>query len=420
MLALAREAGERGGTYPCAYNAANEVAVQAFLDGRIGFLEIAAARRGRARARRRRARARPRRAASRPTAARASWCRSPHGLRRGDPRARGARSSIHEAGHFFVARAVGMTPRKFYLGFGPPIVKRDARRRRVRHRRAPARRLREDPRHEPPVAGRPAADAAAGDEQAAHGASSTRSTRRSSAATTTRRAPSSPQLEPALGRARAASRSCDGALAPDAYWRQATWRRIAVIAAGPGVERRCSRSSLFTVLFMSRPTRDANVDRARRGARPAAAAGLRRRATRSSSSPGSRVKPRRHRRRTIRGDGGPAVHGSSSTRNGQRVVVGPLRAQLDQGAYRIGIEIEARDGPGRVAAAGGAGRASRSSWARHRATRRAGSATSSPASDTDQVSSSVGIVRGASQAWRAGRCRTSSSCSGSSASRSRC
>src|SRR5215208_3074287 len=40
MLALAREAGERGGTYPCAYNAANEVAVQQFLAGRIGFLDI--------------------------------------------------------------------------------------------------------------------------------------------------------------------------------------------------------------------------------------------------------------------------------------------------------------------------------------------------------------------------------------------
>jgi 1-deoxy-D-xylulose-5-phosphate reductoisomerase len=40
MLALAREAGERGGTYPCAFNAANEVAVSAFLAGRIGFLDI--------------------------------------------------------------------------------------------------------------------------------------------------------------------------------------------------------------------------------------------------------------------------------------------------------------------------------------------------------------------------------------------
>jgi 1-deoxy-D-xylulose-5-phosphate reductoisomerase len=42
MLALARDAGERGGTYPCVYNAANEVAVAAFLAGQVGFLDIAA------------------------------------------------------------------------------------------------------------------------------------------------------------------------------------------------------------------------------------------------------------------------------------------------------------------------------------------------------------------------------------------
>ena len=30
---------------------------------------------------------------------------------------------IHEAGHFFVARVVGMNPRKFYIGFPPAIVK---------------------------------------------------------------------------------------------------------------------------------------------------------------------------------------------------------------------------------------------------------------------------------------------------------
>ena len=41
-LALAREAGIAGGTAPCILNAANEVAVHAFLDGRIGFLDIAA------------------------------------------------------------------------------------------------------------------------------------------------------------------------------------------------------------------------------------------------------------------------------------------------------------------------------------------------------------------------------------------
>jgi 1-deoxy-D-xylulose-5-phosphate reductoisomerase len=41
LLGLARAAGERGGTAPCAYNAANEVAVHAFLEGRIGFLDVA-------------------------------------------------------------------------------------------------------------------------------------------------------------------------------------------------------------------------------------------------------------------------------------------------------------------------------------------------------------------------------------------
>jgi len=41
LLTLARQAGERGGTYPCAFNAANEVAVAAFLAGRLPFLGIA-------------------------------------------------------------------------------------------------------------------------------------------------------------------------------------------------------------------------------------------------------------------------------------------------------------------------------------------------------------------------------------------
>jgi 1-deoxy-D-xylulose-5-phosphate reductoisomerase len=37
---LARQVGEAGGTYPAVYNAANEVAVDAFHDGQIGFVEI--------------------------------------------------------------------------------------------------------------------------------------------------------------------------------------------------------------------------------------------------------------------------------------------------------------------------------------------------------------------------------------------
>ncbi len=41
-LRLAREAGRAGGTAPCTLNAANEVAVHAFLAGQLGFLDIAA------------------------------------------------------------------------------------------------------------------------------------------------------------------------------------------------------------------------------------------------------------------------------------------------------------------------------------------------------------------------------------------
>jgi 1-deoxy-D-xylulose-5-phosphate reductoisomerase len=40
-LRLAREAMKKGGAWPCALNAADEVAVAAFLEGRLSFLGIA-------------------------------------------------------------------------------------------------------------------------------------------------------------------------------------------------------------------------------------------------------------------------------------------------------------------------------------------------------------------------------------------
>ena len=40
-LALAREAGNRGGTLPAAMNAANEIAVASFLSGRCAYTDIA-------------------------------------------------------------------------------------------------------------------------------------------------------------------------------------------------------------------------------------------------------------------------------------------------------------------------------------------------------------------------------------------
>ena len=37
---LARRAGDAGGTLPAVYNAANEIAVDAFCDGKIGYTDI--------------------------------------------------------------------------------------------------------------------------------------------------------------------------------------------------------------------------------------------------------------------------------------------------------------------------------------------------------------------------------------------
>ena len=124
LLAHARKAGERGGTYPCVFNAANEVAVAAFLEdaclprNRRRVAEALAGVDGSAGARSRRAR-RGRRGgpASRRegTDGRMSILISILGL--------AVLILLHEAGHFFVARAVGMRPRRFYLGFPPALVK---------------------------------------------------------------------------------------------------------------------------------------------------------------------------------------------------------------------------------------------------------------------------------------------------------
>ena len=120
LLALAREAGERGGTFPCAFNAANEVAVAAFLEGRLPFLEIAetveetlAAVDGEpARDLDELVEADAERAALAERACRRmSVLVAILGL--------ALLILIHEAGHFFTALAVGMRPRKFYIGFPP-------------------------------------------------------------------------------------------------------------------------------------------------------------------------------------------------------------------------------------------------------------------------------------------------------------
>ena len=152
---------------------------------------------------------------------------------------------VHEAGHFFTARAVGMSPRRFYIGFPPALVR--VKRKGIEygigaiplggyvkipgmHRPAPSDletyfgpALAEAPQLLAPLE-RLRRKFEEGDMEGAR--------------------PFLPDLEQALqeaevgnGARRAARRGLNelrDALGTDAYWRQRTWKKVLVIFAGPG------------------------------------------------------------------------------------------------------------------------------------------------------------------------------------------
>ena len=171
---------------------------------------------------------------------------------------------LHEAGHFFVARAVGMSPRRFYLGFPPAIAK--VKRKNVEygvgviplggyvkipgmHRPAasdvevqlgPA--VKEDPSLFP-KAGRVERALAAGDHDSAR-----------ELLPELERAVAEAELSPGAKRAaeRCLNELRDG-LGPDAYWRQRTWKRIAVIFAGPGTNILIALALPFVAYMIGAP-----------------------------------------------------------------------------------------------------------------------------------------------------------------------
>jgi regulator of sigma E protease len=163
---------------------------------------------------------------------------------------------VHEAGHFFTARAVGMSPRRFYIGFPPALVK--VRRRGIEygvgaiplggyvkipgmHRPAPS-----DldvhfgrARHEAPELGGPIERIK---RLVAEGEMSQARAELPELESTVRGA----ELSPAA--VKAAERGLNelgDALGSDAYWRQRTWRKVAVIFAGPGT------NLLFAILLIA-------------------------------------------------------------------------------------------------------------------------------------------------------------------------
>jgi regulator of sigma E protease len=151
---------------------------------------------------------------------------------------------IHEAGHFFTARAVGMRPKRFYVGFPPALVK--TRRKGIEygigaiplggyvkipgmHRPAPsdldtyfAPALMQDASLVGPIE-RLKRLVAEGDFETAR-----------EELPSLDRALAEAKLSPTAARAAERGRNeLADALSDDAYWRQRTWKRVSVIAAGP-------------------------------------------------------------------------------------------------------------------------------------------------------------------------------------------
>jgi regulator of sigma E protease len=287
-----------------------------------------------------------------------------------------------------------MTPRKFYLGFGPPIVKKTRGGVEYGIGSIPLGGYVKIPGMNRPSPGdlaaslQPAARERLQPELARLDLALQRGDDDASRAALE-------ELRPELGTSRM-WQELEWALAPDAYWRQATWRRLVAIAAGPAVNL-VFAFVLFAVLFMVASTRDTNVVGRVVSGTPAAASGLRV-GDQVLRVAGVKVEPKEipaHIRAT---NGRPFR--MLVIRNGRRVTIGPVRAKLSQGAYRIGIAIESRTGPGESISAA-AGDSVRLTWSVTADTVR-GMSHLATGRDTSQVSSSVGIVRVSAQAWRQG------------------
>ena len=301
---------------------------------------------------------------------------------------------IHEAGHFFAARAVGMTPRKFYLGFGPPIAKTVRGQVEYGVGTIPLGGYVKIPGMNRPSPGDLAATLRSEDREK-YRAELARLDHAIDRENWVGARAELRGLKPLLGESRMAQ-ELEWSLAPDAYWRQATWRRLTAIFAGPAVNL-VFAIVLFTALFLVAAEQSTNVIGRVVSGSPAAAAHLHA-GDRILQVDGAATTPKQIPKRIRATKGRPFE--IIVKRNGKRVVIGPLRAREDHGAYRIGIAIEARTGPGESLPAA-TGDALRLTWGITADTVR-GIGHLAAGRDTNQVSSTVGIVRVSSQAWRQG------------------
>jgi regulator of sigma E protease len=250
---------------------------------------------------------------------------------------------IHEAGHFFTALAVGMRPRKFYIGFPPPLVR--FRRRGIEygigaiplggyvkipgmHRPAARdldyhlqRAMTQSPELIKPLEAvkRPLARGEYDEAGAALD-----------------------QLEVAL---REAGQPTDvladvrDGLSPDAYWRQRAWKKVLVIFAGPGTNALFA-ILIFAVLFMVGGGKATTTVAEVLAKSPAAQMGLQS-DDRIVAVNGQRVARPPDIPRIISHSGGRTIT-LLVNRDGRTVTLGPTRPEKTGGVYRLGFVLKGK------------------------------------------------------------------------------
>jgi regulator of sigma E protease len=258
---------------------------------------------------------------------------------------------LHELGHFSVALAVGMRPRSFYVGFPPALVK--VQRKGIEYgigiiplggvvripgmHRPSARDLQVFA--EPAVQEQPSLAPAVGAVRRALDLEDFDAARR--AYPELEREVGAASLSPGARRsAQRALRDLEEGTAPDAYWRAATWKRVAVIAAGPLANVFIAFAILFSVFAVSggpsQPERATTRVAVVQAGTPAAQAGLEAgdrivavdgRPTRSFSAISHRIRSSRGRPVTL-----------TVLRHGRRLTIGPRPTIFQQDRWIFGFE----------------------------------------------------------------------------------